>query len=80
LNRRAGLNSRSPKISVSGVKLTVVPRRLGVLPRLLSGPVGCPRENSCAYSSLLRATSTRTFELSALTTLTPTPWSPPLVA
>ena len=42
MNSRLGLNCRSPKISGSGVKLTVVPRRLGVSPIFLNGPCGNP--------------------------------------
>jgi hypothetical protein len=43
----------------SGVKVTLVPRRLGAAPIFCSGPCVMPRENSCANNSLLRATSTR---------------------
>jgi hypothetical protein len=58
----------------------VVPRRLGAAPTFSSGEVGWPRAKLCRNSSRLRATSTTVSTDSALTTLTPTPCRPPLVA
>ena len=43
-----GLNCRSPKISLSGVKATLVPRRLGAAPSSSSPPRVAPRANSWA--------------------------------
>ena len=80
LNIRAGLSVRLPKISGSGWKVTVVPRRLGAWPAGRTGPKGRPRENSCTWSALFRATSTRSESESALTTETPTPCRPPEVS
>ena len=37
----------SPKISVSGVKVTLVPRRFGAAPISARGPSGMPREKLC---------------------------------
>ena len=66
-------------MSRSGTKLSVVPRRLGAAPTSASGVVATPREKVWRYSFLSRATSTTVSIDSALTTLTPTPWSPPEV-
>lgn len=65
---------------MSGVKLTVVPRRLGAAPTFSSGPSGNPREKRWRYSSRARATSISVSTDSALTTLMPTPCRPPDVA
>ncbi len=78
--RREGLNFNSPKISGSGWKVTVVPRRLGAAPIFSNLPSGNPRENRCWYRMRLRATSTTMLSDSAFTTEEPTPFSPPEVA
>ncbi len=46
--RRAGRKLWAPKISGSGWKVTVVPRRLGVGPIFFKGARGLPREKDWA--------------------------------
>ena len=66
------------KIVVSGRKNTVVPLpRAG--PFFFSAPTGCPCLNRSSHSApSRRIVATSSFD-SALTTLAPTPWSPPAV-
>src|SRR5262245_47708574 len=77
---RSGLNSCWPKISGSGWKVMVVPRRLGAAPLAFNLVFGLPREKACVHDCLSRATSTTSSSESALTTETPTPCRPPEVA
>ena len=76
---RAGLNSGLPKISPSGRKRTVVPRRLWIAPAFFSRPTALPRSKAWVQRVRSRATSTSSRSLSALTTEEPTPCSPPEV-
>src|SRR5262245_43826543 len=69
---RSGLNSCLPKISGSGWKVMVVPRRLGAAPLALSLVLGLPREKTWVQDWRSRATSTTNSSDSALTTETPT--------
>ncbi len=59
----------------------MVPRRLGVPPSVLEPALGMAALELLRVELLVaRDLDRATFELSALTTLTPTPWRPPLVA
>jgi hypothetical protein len=69
----------SPKISASGVKAMVVPRRLGAAPIFSSGWSGARANRSAATLPCPRHLDDVSTD-SALTTLTPTPCRPPLVA
>src|SRR5262249_24375009 len=78
LNTRSGLKCAfATKMSGSGRKRTLVPRRLGTRPSLCNLPFGLPRSNSMRCSVCSRATSTSIRSDSALVTETPTPCKPP---
>ncbi len=72
-------NSVSSKIAASGQNVTVVPvRPRGALPVTSSFPLGFPPSpNSNTWWSPSRSISSRSRVERALTTETPTPWSPP---
>ncbi len=73
---RSGWNSRTLKILESGLKLTMVPV-FWVLPIAASGASGTPREKFCSQTVPSRWISSRSHSDRKLTTLTPTPCSPP---
>ena len=64
------------KTSASGRKVIVVPVSSVASPWAI-GPVGAPRSKDCVQTNPSRRTSTSSRSDSALTTETPTPWSPP---
>ena len=71
------LNAWQEKIVWSGKNVTFVPVSPPHSPMTSSGFVTCPRENSMWCTLPPRLTSTFIQSESALTQLTPTPWSPP---
>ncbi|MNC96060.1 hypothetical protein D3C83_133320 [compost metagenome] len=74
----AASNSTLGKIVGSGWKYTVVPvPRAG--PTFLTGPVGLPRLNAISHNAPSRFTVAFRSVERALTTLAPTPCSPPAV-
>ena len=64
------------KICSSALNVILVPVCC-VDPCGATGPFGIPRSYSCTHTLPSRRTSSRHHSLSALTTDTPTPWSPP---
>ena len=69
-------NRVSVKISVSGLKVTVVPVPFA-FPTTLSFLTVSPRSNAMWWRLPSRSTQTSSFSESAFTTDTPTPCSPP---